>query len=640
MRLLLTAAFTLAFAVAQNQPSQLPQVIAPEPAHWYDRLGMPYAPVQVHPASFANSPRLEGLIRAGNLYLSLQDTIALAIENNLDIEYLRFAPRISETELLRARGGGTLRGVPLTASEVPAGIGGPGSPLLNVSATGSAPLSTNVVTSVSDTFPLTGGTTNLSIVAVPLSSGAPVPLYDPAITGQVMWARQAMPEANPLVAGSSALETSSVNGLLGLSQSFSPGTQVSINANSLYQNTNSTRLIYNPYTTSSLALNVVQPLLRGFGSRINRRYIRIAKNEQRMSDLTFRQQVISTVDGVIRLYYDLVSLNEDLRVRRQTLALAQRLYEDNKTRVEAGTLATIELTRAQAYIAAATQDLANSDGYVKQQELILKSVLTRRLTDPLVAGIRIIPTDAITVPDRDEVRPVQDLIAQAARNRPELESAHLQIENSNISLEGSRNELLPEVNLVGSAGSAGLSGYPNPAFASSGLVGGQPGIDIGNVGSPWTSLGQLFGGTYPVYSAGVQLVLPLRNRIAQADYARDLVTVRQAEVRSQQLENQVRLEVESALVVLQRSRAALDAAVQSRVLQEQSLEIEQEKYDVGLSTNYLILQYQSYVAQARSTEVAARGTYVKAREALERAIGETLENHNISIEEAYRGVVR
>jgi outer membrane protein TolC len=169
------------------------------------------------------------------------------------------------------------------------------------------------------------------------------------------------------------------------------------------------------------------------------------------------------------------------------------------------------------------------------------------------------------------------------------------------------------------------------------LVPGGPGIDIGNVGSPWTSLGQLFSGTYPVYSAGVQLVLPLRNRIAQADYTRDLITVRQAAIRNQQLENQVRLEIESALVVLQRSRASLDAAVQSRVLQEQSLEIEQEKYAVGLSTNYLILQYQSYVAQARSTEVAARGTYVKAREALERALGETLENHNISIEDAYRG---
>jgi outer membrane protein TolC len=598
---------------------------------------MPYVPAQVPPPSFANSPRLEGLIRAGNLYLPLQDAIALAIENNLDIEYLRFAPRISETELLRARGGGTLRGVPLAAIEAPPGIGGPGSPLLNVAATGSAPLSTNVVTTISETFPFSGGTTNLSITSVPLSAGTPVPLYDPAITGQVVWMHQATPEANPLLAGSGTLQTSSVNGLLGLSQSFSPGTQVSINANSLYQNTNSTRLIYNPYTTSSLALNIVQPLLRGFGPRMNRRFIRIAKNEQRLSDVTFRQQVISTVDGVIRLYYDLVSLNEDLRVRRDTLKLAQRFYEDNKTRVEAGTLAPIELTRAQAYIAAATQDLVNSEGYVKQQELILKSVLTRRVSDPLVAGIRIVPTDAITIPEREEVRPIQDLIAQAARSRPELESARLQIENSNISLEGSRNELLPEINLIGSAGSAGLSGYPNPAFGSSGLVPGTPGIDIGNVGSPWTSLGQLFAGTYPVYSAGIQLVLPLRNRIAQADYTRDLITVRQAEIRNQQLENQVHLEIEGALVVLQRSRAALDAAVQSRVLQEQSLEIEQEKYAVGLSTNYLILQYQSYVAQARSTEVAARGTYVKAREALGRALGETLENHNISIDDAYRG---
>ncbi len=634
---LLTAWFAIAIAIAQDQPSR---VITPEPARWYGRLGVPYMPVNVPPPPLENSPRLEGLVRAGNLYLSLQDAIALAIENNLDIEYLRYAPGIAETELLRSRGGGLLRGVPLVASEAPAGIGGPGSPLLNVAATGTAPLSTNVVTSVPDTFPLTGGTTDLALTSVPLSAGTPIPAYDPAITGQVVWLHQATPEPNPLIAGSSTLQSSNVNGLLGLTQGFSPGTQVSINASSAYQSTNSPRLIYNPYTNSSLTLNVVQPLLRGFGPRMNRRYIRIAKNERRMSDLTFRQQVISTVDGVIRLYYDLVSLNEDLRVRRQTLDLAQRLYEDNKTRVEAGTLAPIELTRAQAYIAAAKQDLANSEGYVKQQELILKSVLTRRLTDPLLAGVRIIPTDVITIPQHDEIRPIQDLIAEAVRNRPELESARLQIENSNIGLEGSRNELLPEVNIIGTAGSAGLSGTRNPAFASSGFLGGgQPAIDTTNLGGPWTSLGQLFTGTYPVYSVGVQLVLPLRNRIAQADYARDLITVRQSQIRSQQLDNQVRLEIENELVVLQRSRAALDAAVESRALQEQSLEIEQEKYAVGLSTTYLILQYQSYLAQARSTEVAARGTYVKAREALERAIGETLDKHNISIEDAFRGRV-
>jgi outer membrane protein TolC len=241
------------------------------------------------------------------------------------------------------------------------------------------------------------------------------------------------------------------------------------------------------------------------------------------------------------------------------------------------------------------------------------------------------------------VRPVQDLVAQAFQRRPELEAARIQLENSNIQLEGSRNALLPEVDIVGTIGAAGLAGQPNPLIPTTGSGSGglvtPPTTATSGIGGTWTALGQLFGLSYPAYGVGLQLVLPLRNRVAQADYARDLITVRQTEIRRMQLENQVRLEIENALVILQRSRAALDAAIQSRMLQEQSLEIEQKKYAVGLSTNYLIMQYQSFVAQARSTEASTRGTYVKARNALERATGETLDNNHVSLDDAYRGQV-
>jgi outer membrane protein TolC len=292
-------------------------------------------------------------------------------------------------------------------------------------------------------------------------------------------------------------------------------------------------------------------------------------------------------------------------------------------------------------VAASRQDLANSEGFVEQRELILKSVLSRRGTaDPDLARVRIVPTDPITVPATEVVRPVQDLVNEAFQSRPELEAARLQIVNSQISLEGSRNAQLPEIDLVANAGVAGLAGQANPyAVAGTGTSLLPAGIDAANLGGIWTSLGQLFRANYPTYGVGVQINLPLRNRAAEADVARDTLQVRQSEVRQQQLSNQVRLEVESALVVLNRARAALDAAVQTRTLQEQSLEIEKEKYDVGLSTVFLISQYQSFLAQARSTEVAARSTYVKARTALERAIGATLKNHGVSISEAYSGHV-
>ncbi len=368
---------------------------------------------------------------------------------------------------------------------------------------------------------------------------------------------------------------------------------------------------------------------------MNRRYIRIAKNNEKISDYLFRQQVISTVSGIIRLYYDLVSLNEDLRVKRETVTLAERLYEDNKTRVDQGTLAPVELTRAQAYIASSHQDLANSEGFVQQQELILKAVLSRRgIGDPLLSGVHIIPTDPIVIPAQDGVPPVPDLLQEAQKNRPELGAARLQMENFNINLEGSRNQVRPDVDLVASVTGAGLAGTVNPLANGTGV----PGVVFpGYIGGYGTTVGQAFRYDYPTYAVGLQLNLPVRNRIAQADLARDEYQVRQSEIRQQQIENQVQLEVESAIVVLKRARAAFEAAQQTRVLQQQSLEIEQEKFNVGLSTNFLLMQYESLLAQAKSTEVAARSAYVKARNTLDRAIGATLDINHVSIDEAYRG---
>jgi outer membrane protein TolC len=331
-----------------------------------------------------------------------------------------------------------------------------------------------------------------------------------------------------------------------------------------------------------------------------------------------------------------VSLIEDVKVKQETLALAQRLYQDNKVQVDQGTLAPVELTRAQAEVAAARQDLVNSQGNELQQELILKSVLTRRGTaDALVRAARLTPTTPIEIPAQEPVQVTADLVGQALRARPEMEEARLQIENSHISLEGSRNELLPDLNVVVSGTNSALAGQPNALSDSSAIPRSTAPPD--SIGGAGTDLGQIFGARYPTYSVGLQLNLPLRNRVAQADVARDELQLRQWDVRRQQLENQIRLEVEASVVALAQSRAAYDAAVEARVLQEQSLQIEMEKYGVGLSTTFLVMQFQSSLAQARSTEVAARDVYAKARVQLERAIGSTLENNGVTMDEAVRG---
>jgi outer membrane protein len=598
-----------------------------------------YRAPSVGPVSFADTPRFENLVKAGNIYLSLRDAIALAIENNLDVQFERLNTPISQTDILRAKGGGQLRGVSTTVFEVPAGIGGPGAPLLTAAASGTTP-SVSLPGYSSDLAIITEQETNNSVSPLtPFAPGPPIPQFDPAITGSFNYQQATTPEADLLISGYPTLNQRTVTWDGGYTQGFSTGTMINGQFNNQDINAVTKNDLYNPYYTSNAGLTVTQPLLRGFGISLNRRFIRIAKNNEKITDLVFKEQLISTVSGVIRLYQDLVALVEDVQNRRETLALAQRLFEDNKNKVEAGTLAPVEQTRAEAQVYAARQDLINSEGFVAQQELILKSVLTKRFTsDPVVRKAHIIPTDSIDVPLNEPELKVEDLISAANSNRPDLMYAGIQVDNSKIYLEGTKNELLPEVDLVANALNSGLAGALNSSFTPSATLGTNiPTSQF--LGGYGYDLEQIVRHNYPTYSIGVNLNLPLRNRIAQADAVRDELQVRQTEISRQKLENLVHLEVEDALVALDRSRDAYSAASEARKLQEQSLEIEQERYNVGLSTTFLVLQYQSYLAQARSTEIAAKSTYAKARTALDRAIGMTLVRNNVSVADAYHGSI-
>jgi outer membrane protein TolC len=362
---------------------------------------------------------------------------------------------------------------------------------------------------------------------------------------------------------------------------------------------------------------------------LNRRFIRIAKNERKIAGLLLQQQLIATVYGVVRLYTDLVALYEDVKVKEETLASAERLYSDTKAQVDEGTQAPIELTRANAQVYSIRQDLINSRGLLEEQEAIVKNVITRRDSDdPEVLGARLIPTDTIQVPERDEIRPLPELIAEAFANRPDLLQANIQVDNSGISLEGSRNELLPEIDLVGVAQNSALAGEANPLtiYPNSTFIGGYG-----------SALEQLATRKYPTYGIGLNVTLPLRNRIAQADVTRDQIQLRQTQIRMEQFRKQAELEVEDALVAMRRARASYEAALQTQALQQESLEAEQAKFEVGASTSFFIIQYQSFLAQARSTVVVAKSAYLKARAALERALGSILADNNVELGPAMRG---
>ncbi len=584
------------------------------------------------PVSLDNSQRVHDLIRAGNMYLSLQDALALAIENNLDIELQRFNLPLVDAERLRTRGGGVTRGLSYNLAEVPAGVGGPLSPLVvNVAPAGTATAGTAVAANAIELGVLGEPVTSLSMQGpIGQATGTAIPIYDPVLVGQLSWLHQTTPQTNILAYGTNSLVTNGTTANAGFQQGFSTGAQLSASFNNFHENLNSLNTSYDPFTGSSLGFTVTQPLLRGFGISLNRRFIRIAGNEQRITSLLFQQQLIQTVYGVIRLYTDFVALYEDEKVKQETVTLAEKLLSDTKAQVDEGTLAQVELTRANAQLYSTRQDLINSTGLREEEEAILKTVLTRN-KDQEIRSARIIPTDTLSIPAQEEVRPIQDLIADAMAARPDLGQARIQVENSILGLQGTRNATLPEVDLVGTMQNNGLAGpgtgyvnNTNPAF-------------IGGYGSV---LGQMLARDYPTYGIGLQVTLPIHNRIAEADLARDEIQVKQSQIRVKQLQNQAQLEVEDAVIAMRRSRASYEAAVQARKFQQESLDAEQAKFEVGASTAFFVIQYESLLAQAKSTEVAAQSSWVKAKAALQRATGTILDQNNISFDAAVKGRMR
>ena len=562
----------------------------------------PYRPKLPLPINVTNSTRIESLLRGGNLYLSLQDAIALALENNIDLEIQRYGPQVADNYLLRARAGGFASPVATSVFAPPASV------------TGAAP-SAGLQTYV------TAGATQI---------GNAPPSFDPMLTGALGLAHNTTPQASSFTTGTSALiqrlETSS----LGVQQNLVSGTLVSLGLTNSNVNTNSTRAQINPATNSSLSLSVTQHLLQGFGPALNTRQIRIAKNNREVSDLVFKAQVITTVSAIEDLYWDLVSYNENVRVQRDALAATERLLEDNKKQVEVGTLAPIEVVRAEAEIAAGQQAVTVAETQLLQQEMILKNALSRTgVLSPAVASAHVILTDRIQIPEVEPIAPIQDMMATAESARPELAQLRILLQNQEIAIKGTRSELLPTLDVVGQLTNNGLSGQVGPS------TGFNP-FFIGGYGNVLT---QLFARNFPTYSIALSLNVPLRNRAAQADMINGELVLRQQQLGLQRLENQVRVDVQNAQIGLQQGRAQYQSAIKQRILQQQTVDAEQKKLAVGASTTYSVILTQRDLVTAESNEVAAQSAYAKAKVEVDRATGQTLYSNNISLEEAFKGVV-
>jgi outer membrane protein TolC len=396
---------------------------------------------------------------------------------------------------------------------------------------------------------------------------------------------------------------------------------------------NSALFSLNPYTNGQLDLQITQPLLYGFGSAVNTRNIRVQKNNLKVTDLQFEQQVITTVTSVLNLYWDLVSFNQEVRARQEEVSTAQQLLENNQKQVQIGTLAEIEVTRAQSQLYAAKQDLLIAQTNLLQQETILKNALSRMgVASADLADVHVIPLDQIVIPAKDALKPVDELTSDAIRNRVEVQTAKINIDSKQTNLKGIKNSLKPTLNAFAELTNNGLTGEITPFGLAQGglpyLTGGY-----GNL------LGQIFRRNYPNYSAGFSLNIPLRNRAAQSDVATSEIEIRQDQLTLQKQINQVRVDVQNAVIGMQQARARYDASVQGRILSQQTLDGDRKKLDLGATTPYQIVQDQRDLATAQSSEAQAMANYTHAQIALDQAMGRTLETNHISLEEAMAGHV-
>jgi outer membrane protein TolC len=572
----------------------------------------PYRTRYVPPINLSNSSRLESLVRSGNLYLTAQDVVALAIENNIDVEIQRYGPLLQREVLRRALSGNALRQVGLGVAQGPQSVSLTG---VSVNGNGIAASGTGVNSG--------GGITTLL--------GPSIPVYDPQVSFFANFQHATSPQSNTFLVGLTALTQDSRSYQAQYSQNWSFGLNAQVTYASTYAKVNSPNFALNPYTTGDLDLQLTQNLLYGFGSAVNNREILVQKNNMKVTDLNFKQQLIATVSSVLNLYWDLVSFNEDLRSRQEETRTAQQLFDDNKKQVELGSLAEIEITRAEAQLYAAKQDLLISQTNIMQQEIVLKNALSRRgVAVPELASVHIIPLDKMVIPEKDEFKPVETLVEQAMGQRPDVEQSRLNIKSKEVLLVGIKNSLKPNLQAFAELTNNGLTGSPNALAEAT----GAPGYLAGGYGN---LLAQIARRNFPNYSAGFSLNIPLRNRAAQSDYATSLLEIRQDELNLQKTTNQVRVDVQNAVIGLQQARARYDAAVKARILQEKTLDADQRKLNLGASTPFQVVQDQRDMANARSSEAQAMANYSHARIQFDQALGTTLDANHISVTAALSG---
>jgi outer membrane protein len=609
--------------IAQSESTLTPLPQAPEPqrnAHPYSeqdytrgRWQWPnpfiiYAPRTVGPLRVENSTRVDQIIRDGKMYLSINDAVALALENNLDIGIQRYNLSIADTDILRTSSGAVALGVNAGLLQ-----GTPGGQTGTTAAGGTGTSTTGA------TGGGVGGTTigvggagagAAGLVTSTQGEGPPLDSYDPVITGTVSLAHSVTPESNTVISGTNELYENTTTANFNYTQGFPTGTLLTVGFDNTRLWQNSIYNTINPTLTPSFNFQVRQHLLQGFGYDPNLRYLRIARNNKLITEITFRDQLITTVSQIENIYWDLVNAYENVEVQQRALDLAEKTLSDNQKQVAQGTLAPLTVVQSQSAVATAKQNLIAAEVALQLEQLLMKNAITRNMADPILAVAPVIPTDTLNTTSEYEIGTVDELIAQAMKERPEIATARLTLTNNIITKKSLRNELLPTLDLYAFYGATALAG-PGNNLCNDPTRCAVPGFPTSYAGA----FGNLFNGSAPDKGVGVNLTIPLRNRQVQADQVRNDLEYRQAQLALLQTENTIQLQVRQAQFALTQNWVALQAAISARDYAAEALDAEQKKLVMGASTSTLVLQASSNLTQAESNVLAAATNYEKVQSA-------------------------
>ena len=579
---------------------------------FFPNLLAPYSPISIAAPGLTNSPRIDQLIHDGKLELSMQEAVELALENSMDIVVQRYNPWFADTSILKANAGG----FGFTTPGAVFGSSSANNPLLN---------------------------------------------YDPLITTTLSIDDRNVPVNNPLTSGTGTglsalarltLHTSTFN--TQYSQGFHTGTTFFSFWDNTRSSSTSAANLFNPSVQSSIFVGFQQQLLNGFGRSVNTRNIRIAKNNRKIADWAFTQQAITTVTNTITAYWELVFARENVKVQQQAVTVAQKLYNDNKKQLEIGTMAPLDVTRAESELATDRQNLIVAQTVHLQNQQILKNAISKNPLAPNLVNVEIIPTELPSRPEAIEAPSFEEAAKEAFAKRPELQEEALNLLNGEIDLKATRNALLPTATLSAQYGTVGLAGN-QPALGTPVTTPGLQLIDsngnpvnvfIPSTTRPVTGVSQagfgdamssVFHNNFPDYQVSLNVQIPIRNRSAQADNQRAILFQHQLEAQLQLLKNSALLDVRNTYIALTQDRAQVDAASKARELQQQTFDAEQKKYQLGASTVYLVIQTQRDLINAQGTELRALANLVEAKANYERAVGRTLEVNRVTIADAKTG---